>query len=121
LEQHSQQTQQSRKNLPQEKKQSGDGRLSVSTAQLTAASAAERAFGLSFPGVPGELLLEAGNQLLLRLSGEAVQSVNAPELSFSEESPANEYQPGETAPYQLPEFSGKLLGLTSLSDIGGDA
>ena len=101
------------------KKPTGDRRSAQRTERRSAAAAAERTLGHSFPGVPGEYLLSAGNQFLLRAAERANQAVRTPELRFSESSPVNSFDPGEVADFQIPGFTGNLVGITSLDGIPG--
>ena len=83
-----------------------------------AASAAEHSLSESLLGVPPELLLSAGNQFLLRLTGRESYVTSNQEMRFSEQSPENSFeQVPASLEFQQPVFSGQLIAPTNINDI----
>lgn len=83
-----------------------------------AASAAEHSLSESLLGVPPELLLSAGNQFLLRLTGRESYVTSNQEMRFSEQSPENAFEQVPAGlEFRQPVFSGQLIAPTNINDI----
>lgn len=83
-----------------------------------AASAAEHSLSESLLGVPPELLLSAGNQFLLRLTGRESYVTSNHEMCFSEQSPENSFEQVPAGlEFRQPVFSGQLITPTNVNDI----
>lgn len=113
-------TKQTSRKTAHQKKPQNHSRQAVFYPEIlsAAASAAEHSLSESLLGVPPELLLSAGNQFLLRLTGRESYVTSNQEMRFSEQSPENSFeQVPASLEFQQPVFSGQLIAPTNINDI----
>lgn len=113
-------TKQTSRKPAHQKKPQNHSRQAVFCPEIlsAAASAAEHSLSESLLGVPPELLLSAGNQFLLRLTGRESYVTSNQEMRFSEQSPENSFeQVPASLEFQQPVFSGQLIAPTNINDI----
>lgn len=113
-------TKQTSRKTAHQKKPQNHSRQAVFYPEIlsAAASAAEHSLSESLLGVPPELLLSAGNQFLLRLTGRESYVTSNQEMRFSEQSPENSFEQVPAGlEFQQPVFSGQLITPTNINDI----
>lgn len=113
-------TKQTSRKTAHQKKPQNHSRQAVFYPEIlsAAASAAEHSLSESLLGVPPELLLSAGNQFLLRLTGRESYVTSNQEMRFSEQPPENAFeQVPASLEFQQPVFSGQLIAPTNINDI----
>lgn len=113
-------TKQTSRKPAHQKKPQNHSRQAVFCPEIlsAAASAAEHSLSESLLGVPPELLLSAGNQFLLRLTGRESYVTSNQEMRFSEQSPENAFEQVPAGlEFRQPVFSGQLITPTSINDI----
>lgn len=113
-------TKQTSRKTAHQKKPQNHSRQAVFYPEIlsAAASAAEHSLSESLLGVPPELLLSAGNQFLLRLTGREFHVTSNHEMRFSEQSPENAFdQVPAGLEFRQPVFSGQLIAPTNINDI----
>lgn len=113
-------TKQTSRKTAHQKKPQNHSRQAVFYPEIlsAAASAAEHSLSESLLGVPPELLLSAGNQFLLRLTGRESYVTSNQEMRFSEQSPENAFeQVSAGLEFRQPVFSGQLIAPTNINDI----
>ena len=120
-EQISRTSRQTRKEQTPEKKHDSSP-VSQYAPECAAAAAAEvgKVLGAGLDAQAGGRLLAGGNQMLISMLGRQrePESGTSLELSFSEGSPENQFQPGMSGDVPgIPEQTGQLPGVTDLAFI----